>query len=277
MRTISVVGHSDARITGPIRPEVVAVRYGIIKHDARDIAGQRIAPDTSHSPDLPIGTGQGNRIIVPPPWWRYFEKVLDQRNMKFAKSVGWMWINKPYNWSDGEPARADSINCGGNFFAYTDRTPTHLRQVTYSNQMDTNLLDPQIDNWMFDPALWFKGVAIDRDGRLYNIGGGDDYYLPNLRNGSVTGVCRWVPAEFAELFPELPIIITGVGTVVRYKLLGASVIGILQNGEEVWLRKATKPGELIQAHPEWQLQEYGVIPPKDWHIGTSVWGETLQP
>jgi hypothetical protein len=259
-------------------------RFGILRHRPRDVLPNfEYAPDTIPLQDRPAGRGKGDVIPVLPPWWDYIHKLNPgEKEYRYTRSIGAMWINIPYDQDDpnpNPPPKAESIGNGGNFVAFDLMTDTHGRLVSWSYAQDTSELDPSKYNWYEMPWLVWKAVAINLAGDLRNVGQGLDVYFPTLRFTEL-----WTHRLDVELFPELPAGVTTemdvpilafprheafvIGTyksgksiaITEYRPLGASVFGKTIVGW-ICLLRATRPSERIFS-TSWRLDTVGIIPPE---------------
>ncbi len=257
------------------------MRYAIIKHRPRNTLDGKFAPDTVPLQDRPFGDDKGHTIPVLRSAWEYMEKINDAGGYSYARSVGAMWINIPYD-SDTpySKANAESISCGGNFvsFDYTLATHGHVRAFPYTQ--DFSIFNKWDVNWLTRPDLFFKAVAINSDGKLIKVGNGLDVYIPVMSYYDL-----FLRLEDVELFPQLPIIVTVTASpylrtrsypslegqvtnrywygqkaiVTDYRPRGASVWGKTDKGW-ICLLQADVPGQR-NFHTTWKLQTVGVIPP----------------
>jgi hypothetical protein len=235
--------------------QTAPLSYAIIKHRPRKPANpdRTYDPDTIPVQDGPAGTSKGTPIPVLNNWWTHIRQINNDDGYAYARSIGNMWINRYYD--ETTTATAEAIENGGNFVAFDKTTDTHGHMLSYSYQdAPTNILE----NWMNYPYLYFKAIAINEWGHLRNVGNGIDCFLPNLH---VTD--RWINLNDVEPFPALPYA-TIYGnqpvTITAYRLLGASVIGRLEDGREIYLLKSTQPAERSFL-TTWKLYTVGVIPP----------------
>jgi len=258
---------------------VSTVRYAIVKHIPRDVLPGKFAPDTVTMADAPKGTGKGKVIPILDSWWTYIAKINSAAGLKYARSVGMMWINIKYG--EGETPKAERITCGGNFVSILEESGKHYRIDSFSNELKTGTLDPAKDNWFQRPEVFFKAIAINVKGDLINVAKGLDVYFPLL---SRAGDALWIIKDKVELFPALPVEVVvsadtlnvgktpgldgeavGVyakGTktrVLEYRPLGASVWGRTADG---WINLllADKSGKRVFP-TDWKLDTTGVIPP----------------
>jgi len=178
--------------------------------------------------------------------WRYMEKVNlpYPGGYKYTRAKNALWINNaewdneiPYNPSD----EAVSHICGGNFIAYDTETPTHVRLVSYANDLDMNrVLNPEIDNWVMKPYKWWKAIAVNKDGTLINVGQDVDAFFPLLRGKYEL----WMYKKHLEFFPKG----------YHYQLRGCNVY-------DAGRPLLTVVGRKRMFHTSWRLETVGVIPP----------------
>lgn len=140
-------------------------------------------PDAITLQDNGKRTDKGRTIPVRSNWWKYIEKINSPLGYKYARGHG-MWINRDYD-SDTpySIAQAESIISGGNFVAYDAETATHLRILSFPNNMDTSKLDPAIYNWRNMPYMFWKACAVKNGSeKVINVGEGLDVYFPIICN-----------------------------------------------------------------------------------------------
>jgi hypothetical protein len=187
----------------------VKIKLAYIKHQPeRSGFNIRFYPDTCIMQDEGRGKLKGRTIPIHENWWRYIEKINDERGYKYARSIGAMWINIGYDIDTPySMAKAESIHCGGNFIEWDLETRTHVRVVSYPNDFDASILDPLVDNWMNKPHRFWKVVTINLDGKLLNPtvrGAGADVYIPIICNvrqfGKEPGL--WIEKDKLQIFAE---------------------------------------------------------------------------
>jgi len=133
-------------------------------------------------------------------WWHYIEKINSVKGYQYARSIGSLWVNGAYDINTPySTARAESVMCGGNFIAYTEETRTHVKLVRYDFRIDTNRLNPEIDNWHVKPYLFWKATAVDVHGGVFNVGQGLDVFFPLISERDL-----WIPKSQVEIFPTGP-------------------------------------------------------------------------
>ncbi len=211
-------------------------------------------PDTIVMQDQPKGTLKGHTIPVLDPWWSHLEKINSPQSYEYTRSVHKMWINIEYR-IDGKIPQAESIHCGGNYVTYDVESSTHIHLVAYPYTMKTNTLDPNIDNWHFNPHKFWKACAINSSGQIINVGNnrdepglGLDVYFPLLKYGEV-----YLPKTDVEFFPALPANST-------YELRGMDVY-LNQNGSLSPLMTTTTDRKRTYYTDWFRLETVGVVPP----------------
>jgi hypothetical protein len=199
--------HGESPSPPPAPPR--RMKLAFIKHQPnRSGFDIQYYPDTCVMQDEGKGDLKGRTIPIRENWWRYIEKINDLAGYRYARSIGAMWINIPYdNEIPYSTGRAESIDCGGNFIEWDVETGTHVRRVDYPNNMNTSVLNPLVDNWKVSPHRFWKAVAIDKEGKKINpvsMGKGADVYIPRICNESQFGkpAGTWIRKDKLIFLPE---------------------------------------------------------------------------
>lgn len=193
----------NVRISYPPKP----MKLAYVKHDFNR-AGFNIVyyPSTVTLQDQPKGDGKGRQIPIESNWWKYIEKINDERGYRYARSIQMMWINSKYdNQIKYSTGHAESICCGGNFVSYDLETDTHLRLITYPNNLDTSALNPLRDNWYEKPYMFWKACAVEANGaKVIKVGADIDMYIPLICNVPQFGKPAelWIRRDKVEILGE---------------------------------------------------------------------------
>lgn len=184
-------------------------------------------------------------------WVPYAKKINSVAAARWLLKPNMMWPNRPDN-------KCEQITVSGNFLDIIGENASHFQVRSQFNDLDTDLLDPEINNWFNEPTQYFKAQAIGLFGKIFNVGNALDVFVPFIKARKYP--YTWIEKKRVELFPSLPYTLDDGRVIYGYFLKGASVEGILNTGEMIYLRKATMPGE--QIHPtSWKLATHGVKPP----------------
>ena len=182
------------------------INLAYIKHYPRDFGhGFDFYPDTITMQDKPSGTLKGRTIPIKKNWWEYLQRINNDKGYNYTRSVGMMWVNIPYDQATPySTARAESIHCGGNFLEWDIETDTHVRVVSYPNDMDTSTLNPAVDNWHNKPHRFWKACAINLAGDVIKVGSGLDVYFPTICNVPEFGLPAelWMRKDKLVMFPK---------------------------------------------------------------------------
>ena len=235
--------------------EYIPMKIAIVRHQIGGRAeGMQFAPDIvpmqngRGALDVPgvEDYGEGDFIAYSSSVWRYVEKVNlpYPGGYKYTRAKNALLINNaqwdneiPYNPCD----EAVSHICGGNFITYDLETATHVRLVSYANDLDmNNVLNPEIDNWEMKPYMWWKAIAVNSSGTLINVGQDVDAFFPLLRDRKHL----WMTRKSLEFFPPG----------YHYQLRGCNVYDA---GKPLM----TVIGKNQIFHTSWRIQTRSVIPP----------------
>lgn len=253
-----------------VRLPVIPHRIGIILQDLDESAdtGTSWTVQARKLNDTPKIAPKGATYQVSDKWVLYMKKLMTPR--------AWFWwiaaefmlmINRRSKWGTGKPDEMPRFECIAlpcNFIASDAETAFFARVVGRdSRYFNTDTLDPKKDNWYFAPHQFWK-ATMHKDGYVRLVGQSDHVYTPVIRQLPE----QWIQKDFVEWFPKLPMIVTWKGKpylITGYSLLGASVYGHAEH-EDIPLRLARTPGELIHPCPEWRLNEKPVPPEvrKEW-------------
>ena len=173
-------------------------------------------------------------------------------------------FNRNHRWDssggaiDSDWPRAENLCYPCNFLSFDKFTPTHARVVGHMNTLDTRILDPLKNNWYYEPHLFSKCTMHNLKGEVRNVGTSYHVYHPVIRGEPE----QWAHRDRIEFFPNLQFTVMHKGKptiVTGYCLRGANVWGHTKE-EDIPLRLAHVPGELIHPYPEWKLYEKPVPP-----------------
>ena len=184
-------------------------------------------------------------------WEQYVKQINSAASAKWLLKPFMMWINR-------RDEKCETLTCSGNFVEIIGENASHYQLRAQFNDFDTDLLTPEINNWFNEPTIYFKAQAVGLFGVIYNVGSALDVFVPFLKARKYP--YAWIKKTKVELFPSLPYTLADGRVIYGYSLQGASILGVLNTGELIFLRLATKPGE--QIHPtSWSLATHGVKPP----------------
>lgn len=247
------------------RPQLPVIPYklGIIKQRFGLKLERSFDVQAGPMMDHPKGVTKGHTIIVPWSWFEYMRKLMTAQAWWWWKRPDMLMVNRRHKYDEMDPpeldeCRFENISLPCNFIAIDQVTNTHGRVVGRSNNFDTRNLDPNKNNWFYEPYLFWKASMQNKEGVIRNVGRGLDVYTPVIRQQPE----QWIFLNNVEFFPKLPFDVEYEGkieTVTGYCLLGASVLGHTET-RDIPLRLCTKPGELI--HPtDWKLNTKPVVVP----------------
>lgn len=177
------------------------------------------------------------------------------------KSIEWIWRRGAMfvNLSI-PPLRAEAIMCGGNFVHILGYENGKYKCEAYPYNRTTPI--PATQNWRTRPDLNFKACAVNAQLDVSNPGNGLDAYIPVLGMQNYV----YISERLIEVFPVIPLlglpVILANGSAIRifkYRVRGASVLGFT-GLKWIYLRKATRPGECVEA-TSWHLQTSSVVVP----------------
>lgn len=249
-----------------IRPRprlpVISYKLGIIKQRF-DMPNIR-SFDVQAGPlmDYPKGRNKGHTYIVPLAWIEYMKKLMTPQAWSWWKRPYMLMVNRRHRYDELDPpdldeCRFENIMLPCNFIAFDQMTSTHGRVVGRMNTDDPQKLHPKINNWFYQPYLFWKASMHNQEGMVRNVGKNFDVYTPVIRQLPE----QWALLQDIELFPELPFAVEYEGRleeVTGYCLLGANVLGHTET-RDIPLRLCTRPRVII--HPTaWQLYTTPVIP-----------------
>ena len=184
-------------------------------------------------------------------WEQYVKKINSFASAKWLLKPYMMWINR-------RDEKCETLTVSGNFVEIIGENASHWLLRSQFNDLDTDLLSPENNNWFDEPTLYFKAQSVGLFGAIYNVGNALDVFVPFIKARKYP--YTWIRKSKVELFPSLPYTLDDGRVIYEYVLEGASVKGGLNTGELIYLRKATMPGE--QNHPtSWKLATHGVKPP----------------
>ena len=225
---------------------IVKWKWGALLQRATDPATIQINDSPNPKPNALKGTP-----IPILKWEQYVRKINSIKSANWLLLPQTMWINR------GDK-KCEPITCSGNFVEIIGSNATHYLLASQFNDANTAKFAPAVNNWYEQPTLYFKATARGLWSGVFNVGKALDVYVPFLK--ARKHPYSWIKKSQVELFPTLPYTLADGRVIVRYELKGASVIGFFADGEYIYLRQATKPGECI--HPtSWKLQTEGVKAP----------------
>ena len=232
-------------------PYIPGRKYGIVKVDKvypPDYTQDTVA-GTRALQDKPAGTAKGNTIPVFDSVWRYADKInSDPRAMPFWESEGWLWINIPYK-AENKTPRCESIVSPGNIISWDEETYTHRKIISFDCTVETSYLNPDKDNWIYRPDLFWKATSYNRNFEINNVGYGIDAFMMRIKN---PGTDLWIHKDEIEEFPVRPN--------YQYRLRGTDVY----NGEEPLMRVVGN--KRIFYRSDWKMEAPSVIPPLGWSL-----------
>jgi hypothetical protein len=244
------------------RLPVIPYKLGIIKQRFDMVFARSFDVQSGPLMDQPKGRNKGHTYIVPLPWIEYMQKLMTPQAWSWWKRPNMLMVNRRHKYDDLDPpdfdeCRFENIMLPCNFIAFDYMTPTHGQVVGRMNTHNTKMLNPKINNWFYEPYLFWKASIHNEKGVIRNVGAGFDVYTPVIRQLPQ----QWALLEDIELFPKLPFIVEYEGRweeVTGYCLLGACVLGHTAT-RDIPLRLCTKPQEVI--HPTtWHLNTAPVVP-----------------
>lgn len=217
------------------------------QEDDEEREGLKVSPSTVPMPDQPKGDSKGATIPILTPWQDYIGLINNKRGRDWAMSENWMWINIRYK-QEGKTPQAESIHCGGNYVTWDEETATHIRLVSYHYQdKPMQFLNPQVDNWHYNPHMFWKPCCVDADGKIYRMGNGIDAYIPLIAKTQL-----WLPKMGVEFFPTLPAGYT-------YELRGLDVF--LNSGGVLSPLMTTETNRRRTFHnANWYISTLGTVP-----------------
>ncbi len=246
------------------RLPVITNRLGIVKQDLVTPLYRQWDVQAGSLMDNPKGTGKGHTYIVYWPWFEYAQRIMSKEAYNWWKREFMLVFNRNHRWDssggaiDSDWPRAENLCYPCNFLSFDKFTPTHARVVGHMNTLDTRILDPLKNNWYYEPHLFSKCTMHNLKGEVRNVGTSYHVYHPVIRGEPE----QWAHRDRIEFFPNLPFTVIHKGKptkVTGYCLRGANVWGHTEQ-EDIPLRMAHVPGELIHPYPEWKLYEKPVPP-----------------
>ena len=244
----------------PERLPVVPYHLGIIRQDLVELAdtGMTITVQARKMNDTPKIGSKGDVMVVSDKWYGYMRKLMTQ--------TAWEWwgvwprmlmINRLSKWSDETSTEMPKFECialPNNFIAadYFIGGFAHV-MARDSRNFNTDVLNPEVDNWFFKPWQFWKCTAHDDNGNVFLVGSSLHVYSPVIREEADI----YIQEDFVEWFPDLPMNVTYQGKthmITGYCLKGASVYGHAET-MDIPLRLARVPGELLHPCQEWKLNE----------------------
>ena len=155
-----------------------------------------LLPSAQKIHDSPNQPYKGASIPIGQNWWDYI-RILNQKYSKgfeYAESVGMLWCNK-YHISE-------CVMSGGNFVAWyrndlTCETSTHVKILSYSDLLNTGLLNPEKTDWFECPFLVWKCTAYNRAGQSFKVWNGVDSFIPQIKSRDA-----WMAKANLELLPK---------------------------------------------------------------------------
>lgn len=242
-----------------VRLPVIPYKLGIILQDYDESAytGTSWTVQARKMNDTPKIAPKGATYQVSDKWVLYMKKLMTYRAWFWWIAAEYMlMINRRSKWGTGKPDEMPRFECialPNNFIASDSETALFARVVGRDSRFfNTDTLNPERDNWYHNPHQFWK-ATMHKEGQVRLVGQADHVYTPVIRQLSE----QWIQKNFVEWFPKLPMNVTYNGkthTITGYCLLGASVYGHAEH-EDIPLRLARVPGELIHPCPEWRLSE----------------------
>ena len=232
-------------------PYVPGRKYGIVK------VSQVYPPDYTQDTvagavamqDRTFGKEKGNSIPIFNYVWAYLEKInTDPRATPFWESEGWLWINIPYKEENKTP-RCESVMSPGNIVSWDEETYTHVKLPSFDCAINTSVLNPDKDNWMYRPDLFWKATSYTRKYEINNVGNGIDAYTMRIRN---SGTNLWMHKDSIEEFPVRPN--------YQYRIYGTDIY----NGNEPLMKVIGNKRAFYRS--DWRMTAPSVIPPAGWNL-----------
>jgi hypothetical protein len=108
--------------------------------------------------------------------------------------------------------------------------------------MDTSKLNPAMDNWHYQPDLFWSALAYDKAGNPNRIGDGIDAY-----NAHISYTESWMNKKYIETFP----------TGIAYQFYGSDIWG---NGKPLL---TFKNGRRVFHNATWRIATPSALPPME--------------
>lgn len=253
---------TGAETYAPQRLPVVPYKLGIIKQDFDFTdTGMTITVQARKMNDTPKIGSKGDVMVVSDKWYGYMKKLMTQKAWEWWGVIPfYLMINRHSKWSEAGNTEMPKFECIAlpNNFITADYFVNGFAHVIArdSRNFNTDVLNPEVDNWFYKPWQFWKCTAHNDNGEVFLVGASLHVYSPVIREEADI----YIQENFVEWFPPLPMNVTYQGNthmITGYCLKGASVYGHAET-MDIPLRLARVPGELLHPCPEWILRELPV-------------------
>ena len=176
--------------------------------------------------------GKGSTIPLIDQMIRYLGSLNGQKTKELILTVKAGWINIPTL-----PGTVERLSWAGNHVVVKE-----IRieaDVEYANVYALSCYETDLIGNFFDKDMRLvlhKFNAVTRDSNMIKLANARDCYTPFITDPDVDNGDMWIPAEYLEMWPELPFTLSDGSIIIEYELFGYKIYGLRADGKSVLLR-----------------------------------------